>query len=53
MRCSREVYIPCLNYRELDLEDDLVGVHNAWNLSVQPFITLFKLVLKEGKALWL
>ncbi len=37
----------CLNYREFDLEDDLVGVPNAWNSSVQSFITLFKLVWRE------
>ncbi len=34
----------CLKYREFDLDDDPVGVPHTWNLSVQPFITLLKLV---------
>ncbi len=34
----------CLNYREFDLEGDLVGVSHAWYLSAQSFITLLKLV---------
>ncbi len=34
----------CLNYREFDLEGDLVGVPHAWYLSAQSFITLSKLV---------
>ncbi len=33
-----------LNYREFDLEGDLVGVPHAWYLSTQSFITLLKLV---------
>ncbi len=33
-----------LNYRELDLEDDLVGVPHTWYISAQSFITLLKLV---------
>ncbi len=37
----------CLNYRELDLEGDLVGVPHTWNLSAQSFITLIKLVWRE------
>ncbi len=34
----------CLNYREFDLEGDLVGVPHTWYLSAQPFIRLLKLV---------
>ncbi len=34
----------CLNYREFDLEGDLVGVSHVWYLSTQSFITLLKLV---------
>ncbi len=34
----------CLNYREFDLEDDLVGALHTWYLSAQSFITLLKLV---------
>ncbi len=30
----------CLNYREFDLEGDLVGVPHTWYLSVQSFIRL-------------
>ncbi len=37
----------CLNYREFGLEDDLVGVPNAWNLSAQSFIRLLQLVWRE------
>ncbi len=37
----------CLNYREFDLEGDLVGVPNTWYLSVQSFIRLLKLVSRE------
>ncbi len=37
----------CLNYREFDLEDDLVGVPHTWNLSAQSFIRLLKLVWRE------
>ncbi len=37
----------CLNYREFDLEDDLVGVPHTWYLSAQSFITLPKLVSRE------
>ncbi len=29
------------NYREFDLEGDLVGVPHTWYLSAQSFITLF------------
>ncbi len=34
----------CLNYREFDLEGDLVGVPHTWYLSAQSFIRLLKLV---------
>ncbi len=34
----------CLNYREVDLEGDLVGVPHTWYLSAQSFIRLLKLV---------
>ncbi len=34
----------CLNYREFDLEGDLLGVPCRWYLSAQSFITLLKLV---------
>ncbi len=34
----------CLNYREFDLECDLVGVPHTWYLSAQSFITLLKLI---------
>ncbi len=37
----------CLNYREFDLEGDLVGVPHTWYLSTQSFITLIKLVQAE------
>ncbi len=37
----------CLNYREFDLEGDLVGVPHTWYLSAQCFITLLKLVSRE------
>ncbi len=37
----------CLNYREFDLEGDLVGVPHTWYLSAQPFITLLKLIWGE------
>ncbi len=37
----------CLNYREFDLEGDLVGVPHTWYLSAQSFIWLFKLVWRE------
>ncbi len=37
----------CLNYREFDLEGDLVGVPHTWNLSAQSFIRLLKLVWRE------
>ncbi len=37
----------CLNYREFDLEGDLVGVPHAWYLSAQSFIRLLKLVWRE------
>ncbi len=33
-----------LNYREFDLEGDLVGVPHTWYLSAQSFITLLKLI---------
>ncbi len=33
-----------LNYREFDLDDDLVGTAHTWNLSAQSFITPLKLV---------
>ncbi len=32
----------CLNYREFDLEGDLVGVPETWYLSTQSFMTLLK-----------
>ncbi len=35
----------CLNYREFDLEGDLVGVPHTWYLSAQSFIRLLKLLL--------
>ncbi len=34
----------CLNYREIDVEGDLVGVPHICHLSAQSFITLLKLV---------
>ncbi len=34
----------CLNYREFDLEGDLVGVPHTWYLSAQSFIILLRLV---------
>ncbi len=34
----------CFNYREFDLEGDLLGLPNTWYLSAQSFITLLKLV---------
>ncbi len=37
----------CLNYREFDLEDDLVGVPHTLDLSAQSFIRLLKLVWRE------
>ncbi len=37
----------CLNYREFDLEGDLVGVPHTWYLSTQFFIKLLKLVWGE------
>ncbi len=37
----------CLNYREFDLEGDLVGVPHTWCLSAQYFIRLLKLVWIE------
>ncbi len=37
----------CLNYREFNLEDDLVGVPHTWYLSAQSFIRLLKLVWSE------
>ncbi len=36
-----------LNYREIDLEDELVGVPHTWYLSAWTSITLFKLVRSE------
>ncbi len=37
----------CLNYRQLDLEVDLVGVPHTWYLWAQSFITLLKLIWGE------
>ncbi len=37
----------CLNYREFDLEGDLVGVPHTWYISAQSFITLLKLVRRQ------
>ncbi len=37
----------CLNYREFDLEGDLVGVPHTWYLLAQSFITLLKIVWRE------
>ncbi len=37
----------CLNYREFDLEGDIVEVPHTWYLSAQSFITLLKLVWRE------
>ncbi len=37
----------CLNYREFDLEGDLVGVPQTWYLSTQSFITPLKNCLKR------
>ncbi len=37
----------CLNYREFDLEGDLVGVPHTWYLFAQSFIRLVKLVWRE------
>ncbi len=34
----------CFNYREFDLEGDLVGVPHTWFLPAQSFITLLKLI---------
>ncbi len=34
----------CLNYREFDLEGDIVEVPHTWYLSAQSFVRLFKLV---------
>ncbi len=34
----------CLNYRQFDLENDLVGVPHTWYLSTKSFITVLKLV---------
>ncbi len=36
-----------LNYREFDLEGDLVGVPHTWYLSAQSFIRLLKLAWRE------
>ncbi len=36
-----------LNYREFDLQGDLVGVPHTWFLSALSFITLLKLVWRE------
>ncbi len=40
----------CLNYREFDLEVDLVGVPHTWYLSAQSFITHLQLSLLSSKA---
>ncbi len=46
--CSFLVWInACLNYREFDLEGDLVGVPHTWYLSAQSFIRLLKLAWRE------
>ncbi len=37
----------CLDYREFDLEGDLVGVPHTWYLSAQSFTRLLKLVWRE------
>ncbi len=37
----------CLNYREFDLEGDLVGVPHTWYLSAQSFIWLLKIVWRQ------
>ncbi len=37
----------CFNYRECDLEGDLLGVPHTWYLLAQSFITLLKLVWRE------
>ncbi len=37
----------CLNYREFDLEGDLVGVPQAWHLSAQSFTTLLTFFVKR------
>ncbi len=37
----------CLNYREFDLEGDLMGVPHIWYLSAQSIIKLIKLVWRE------
>ncbi len=37
----------CLNYREFDLEDDLVGVPHTWYLSAQSFKTLLKFIIED------
>ncbi len=37
----------CFNYREFNLEGDLVGVPHTWYLSAQSFIRLLKLVWSE------
>ncbi len=42
----------CLNYREFDLEGDLVGVPHTWYLSAQSFIRLLKLVWREYDIEW-
>ncbi len=50
----------CLNYREFDLEGDLVGVPYTWYLSGQSFITPLKhhnkkntIKFEENRTLWL
>ncbi len=56
VRCSviTQVYLfywivksTCFNYRDFDLEDDLVGVSHTWYLSGQSIIALLKLVWRE------
>ncbi len=37
----------CVNYREFDLEGDLVGGPHTWYVSAQSFITLLKLIWGE------
>ncbi len=37
----------CLNYREFDIEGDLVGVPHTWYLTAQSFIRLLKESLKR------
>ncbi len=41
---STHIWNACLNYREFDLEGDLVGVPHTWYLSTQSFIILLKFV---------